>query len=230
MNITAIVPAAGMGKRFKEDLPKQFLSLRKKPILAHTLQKVHDCGLISEIFLVISKERIGYCEKEIIAKHHFSKVKKIVAGGKERQDSVYNGIKEIDGLAELVVIHDGVRPFVSSKIFLDVIEEAKRHGAAAAAVPEIDTIKEVSSKGTVIRTLEREHIWRTQTPQAFRYDILKDSFERAFEEGYFATDDAAIVERAGHEVRIVRGSPYNIKITTPEDLALGETILKLHLS
>lgn len=227
MRIAAIIPAAGTGRRFEKSFPKQFLSLREKPILTHTIQKIHDCDQINEIFLIVSKDKIKYCREEIVRKNNFSKIKKIVTGGRERQDSVYNGIKELDSDTDLVVIHDGVRPFVSSQIFLDVIEEAREYGAATVAVPEVDTIKEVSPEGIVIRTLNREHIWKALTPQAFKFDILKKAFEKAFKEGYYATDDASIVEWAGYQVKIVKGSPYNIKITTQEDLALGETMLRI---
>lgn len=227
MRIAAIVPAAGTGRRFNKSFPKQFLSLREKPILAHTIQKIHDCDLINEIFLIVSKDKVRYCAEEIVRKNNFSKIQKIVIGGIKRQESVYNGIKELDSDIDLVVIHDGVRPFVNSRVFLEVIEEAREYGAATVAVPEVDTIKEVSPEGMVVRTLNREHIWKALTPQAFKFDILKKAFEKAFKEGYYATDDASIVEWAGYQVKIVKGSQCNIKITTQEDLALGEIMLNL---
>jgi 2-C-methyl-D-erythritol 4-phosphate cytidylyltransferase len=225
MSITAIVPAAGMGKRFKDTLPKQFVSIEGKPILSYTIQKIHDCKEIDEIYLVVSEDKIAFCREELVEKNNFPKIHKIIAGGKERQDSVYNGIKELGSEVGLVVIHDGVRPFVDSGIFCDVINEAKGCGAAIAAIPEIDTIKQVSSEGMVEKTLKRDSLWRVQTPQVFRYDILKKAYEKAFMENHYATDDSALVEWAGYQVKVVKGSPYNIKITSPEDLELGKRML-----
>ena len=225
MRVSAIIPAAGIGKRFHRDLPKQFLTINDKPILAYTLQRVHACEKIDAIYLVVPEDKIRHCEKEVVGKEGFPKVKKVIAGGRERQDSVYHGIRELDQGVDIVVIHDGVRPFVDPKMFSDVIDEAEKYGAAITAIPEIDTVKKVSAEGTVEETLDRESVWRVQTPQAFQYDIIKKAFEEAFQDHYYGTDDSSLVERAGYRVKVIPGKPSNIKITTPEDLEFGRKFL-----
>ena len=170
------------------------------------------------------KDKLGFCRKEIVNKYKLSKVAKIVAGGKERQDSVAKGLACIGDGFNLVLVHDGVRPLVSQAVINRVIYAAKENGAAIAAVPIRDTIKAVSSEGWVDQTLERSKLWSVQTPQAFRYNLLKAAYAKAESDGFSATDEALLVEHLGHPVRVVKGSTQNIKITTPGDLDIAEAI------
>jgi len=156
----------------------------------------------------------------------FEKVSKVIAGGLKRQDSVWEGLKYLKSEDGLVMVHDGVRPFVSQEILEKSIQETSRSGATIASVPVKDTVKMASEQGEVIETLDRNALWAVQTPQTFNYDILKSAYEKAFKDRFYGTDDATLVERLGVKVKIIPGSYENIKITTPEDLALGEAILR----
>ena len=205
---------------------KQFLSLGAKPLLAHTLERFQQCELIDELFVVLPQEKITFCRDEIINRYALSKVKELIAGGERRQDSVYSGLKAVDPDTMIVVIHDGVRPFIEESLIRRVIEAAQEWGAAVVALPEYDTIKEVTHDQFVFQTIDREKIWRVQTPQAFHYPLLWKAFEKAMSCGYYGTDEACLIEQIGHRIKIVGGSSFNIKVTTPDDLVLGEAILK----
>jgi 2-C-methyl-D-erythritol 4-phosphate cytidylyltransferase len=223
---SAIITAAGLGKRFGEDAPKQFLPLLGKPVLAHSLETVSRCELIDEIIVVVPADRVGYTRKDIVEKLGIPKVGCVIPGGAERQDSVQAGFDALSEKPGIVVVHDGVRPFVSLWLLEEVIKEAYEWGGAIAALPSNDTIKKSTSDGLIENTVPRDSLWFAQTPQAFRYEILKDAFIKASDEGFRGTDESLLVERTGIKVKLVKGSPYNIKITTPEDLRLGELILK----
>jgi 2-C-methyl-D-erythritol 4-phosphate cytidylyltransferase len=231
MRVIALIPAAGQGKRLEGVKPKQFLPLGDKPLVAHTLMKFQLCPRIDEIILIVPKDTTErYCQREIVEPHGISKVKKIVPGGSRRQDSVRFALEAITSPCDLVVIHDGVRPFVSGKIIEQSLDLAEEYGAAIAAVPARDSVKRVAPELGVEASLDRSKIWLAQTPQTFRLQIIKDAYQRAAEDGFYGTDDAALVERLGITVQVVPGSYENIKITTPEDLAIAELFLRRGLA
>ncbi|MGZ3614700.1 MAG: 2-C-methyl-D-erythritol 4-phosphate cytidylyltransferase [Thermodesulfobacteriota bacterium] len=229
MKADAVIVSAGKGLRFMEGKKKQFHSLGGKPILAHTLDKFETCPLIRSILLVVGQEDMDYCLKEIIEQYKFQKVSQIVPGGKRRQESVKNGIDALPKDADVVAIHDGVRPFVTKAMIEDTIHSAERVGAVVLAMPVKDTIKVSNPDGTVLKTLDRESLWQIQTPQTFRVSVIKEAYYRAAEDGFVGTDDASLVERLGVKVHILPGSYTNIKITTPEDLFLANLFLKTDL-
>jgi 2-C-methyl-D-erythritol 4-phosphate cytidylyltransferase len=227
MKADAVIVSAGKGQRFMEGRKKQFHLLAGKPILVHTLDKFESSPLIRSILLVVGQEDMDYCMKEIIEKYHFRKISQIVPGGKLRQESVKHGIDALSRDAEVVVIHDGVRPFITKSIIEESIHSAIRFGAVVVAMPVKETIKIAHPDGTVLRTLERESLWQIQTPQTFQTPLIKEAYYKATEDGFIGTDDASLVERLGIKVHIVPGSYANIKITTKEDLMLGHLFLKM---
>lgn len=224
--VSVIIAAAGMSNRMGSKINKQFIALDGKPILAHTIEKFERCRYVDEIIIVTKEEEIGYCRKEIVKKFKFNKVSKIIRGGKERQDSIYNGILALDERAKIVISHDGARPFVKIENIEDSIEGVVKYGACVVGVPVTDTIKFVGDNENIESTPDRSRLWAAQTPQTFYKDILINSYERAILDGFKGTDDSSIVERAGYKVKIIMGSYENIKITTPEDIILGESIIK----
>ncbi len=224
----AVIVSAGKGERFGGK-KKQFLLLDKKPILAHSLDKFESSPLICSIILVVSQDDLDYCLKEIVEKFQYRKISHVVPGGKRRQDSVKNGIDNLPRDTEILVIHDGVRPFVTRVMIEDSIQSAIRYGAVVTAIPVKDTIKMANPDGTVLKTFNRETLWQAQTPQSFRIEIIREAYQRAIEEGFTGTDDASLVERLGINVHIILGSYNNIKITTPEDLALANLLIKKDL-
>jgi 2-C-methyl-D-erythritol 4-phosphate cytidylyltransferase len=197
MKADAVIVSAGKGVRFIEGKKKQFYSLAGKPILAHTLDKFETCPLIRSILLVVGQEDMDFCLKEVIEKYKFQKISQIVPGGKRRQESVKNGMDVLPKDADIVVIHDGVRPFVSKAMIEDSIHSAVRYGAVVLAMPVKDTIKMSHPDGTVLKTLDRESLWQVQTPQTFQVNIIKEAYHRATEDGFIGTDDASLVERMG---------------------------------
>ncbi len=229
MNVYAIIVSAGKGHRFMEGKKKQFFLLGGKPILTHTLEKFEACPSVHSILLVVGEEDMDYCMREIIERYHFQKVSQIVPGGKRRQESVKNGIEALPKDADLVVIHDGVRPFVTKTMIEDSIHSATRNGAVIFALPVRDTIKMSNPDGTVLKTLDRESLWQVQTPQTFQVNVIKKAFYRATEDGFIGTDDASLVERLGIKVHILPGTPTNIKITTAEDLLLANAFLQMNV-
>jgi 2-C-methyl-D-erythritol 4-phosphate cytidylyltransferase len=226
MNI-AIIPAAGSGSRFGGQIPKQFIEIAGAPIIVHTLRRFDECEEIGAIIVALSREEIESFERAL-GGHKIRKPVRLVAGGAERSDSILNALgaaKEFQ--PDIVVVHDAVRPFVTPERISAVIARAAEIGAAILAQPATDTIKEVED-GLIRRTLDRRCIWRAQTPQAFRYDLLMRANEDARAANLpavMATDDSFLVERLGAPVAIVEGLAKNIKITTPEDLALAEKLL-----
>jgi 2-C-methyl-D-erythritol 4-phosphate cytidylyltransferase len=224
---TAVILAAGKGSRMKAGINKQFLILNNEPVIVHTIRAFEQCSDIDEIIIVTSPEEDEYFRANILNKYHFPKVKSLIIGGVERQQSAHNGIKAAAIDSEIILIHDGARPFVSQKTIESCICGAKLYGAASAGMPTKDTIKLADLQGIVIHTLPREQVWLTQTPQAFKKDIIQKAHEVAIEKGMAATDDAMLVELMGHKVLMVEGSYENIKITTPEDLFIGEQIIKV---
>ncbi len=201
---------------------KQYLQLADRPILAHTIALFDRHPSIDRIFVISPAEEIPFCRSEIIDRYGFAKVREVIAGGDERQDSVGNGLQACGAVADdIVLIHDGVRPFLSAAIIDETIRLAASVGGCVVGVPVIDTIKEVKA-GRITDTPERRRLWRAQTPQAFPFEVIRVAHERARQDGFNGSDDSSLVERLGWPVAMLTGSYRNIKITTPEDLLLAE--------
>jgi 2-C-methyl-D-erythritol 4-phosphate cytidylyltransferase len=222
--VSAIIVAAGKGIRMNDTVLKQYMPLAGCPVVSHTLGVFDGCNLINKIFLVVSQKDFDYCRNNILPM--LNKEIKLVAGGKERQDSVYNGLIAVGENNGIVIIHDGVRPFANKEMLKLCVKGAKKHGACIIGVPVQDTLKKVSRSGDIEKTIERKNIWIAQTPQAFKYNIIKEAHEYARMKGYAGTDDAFLVEQMGENVKIIKGSKNNIKITTREDLKLAEVMLQ----
>ena len=230
MKVIVIIPAAGLGTRMAgpgigKAPAKQFTELNGAPVLIHTLRKFAETAGVSEIVIALRKQEADNFAPRL-DKERFKKPVRIVEGGEHRQESVANALAAISPAPDdLVLVHDAVRPFVDREIIDNVIEAVKKHGAAIAAVPAVDTIKQVdrTADGALVNaTIPREHIVLVQTPQGFRFSVLKQAFDEAARDGFVGTDEASVVERMGHPVAVVMGSPRNIKITTPADLELAE--------
>lgn len=224
-NNCTIILAAGKGRRMGVDINKQFLELNDKPILYYTLKAFSEHKDIKEIILVAAENEMEYCKKEVIDKYNIKKVTKVVRGGKERQNSVFNGLKALEE-CDIVLVHDGARPFVSEDIIDNGIKYAKLYGASACGVAPKDTIKMIDTENFSGGTLKRNELFCIQTPQTFKYDIIMDSHIRISEKGVKVTDDTMVVEKYNHSVYLYEGSYNNIKITTPEDLIIGERIFE----
>lgn len=225
MHVTAIVPAAGEGSRFGGTVRKQFIALNGLPILSHTLRALAASRALAAMIVVVppGEESRG---RDALSLARVDIETEVISGGQERQDSVYKGLQRAKPGTDMVLIHDGVRPFVSREVVLATIEGAEEWGAAVAAVPVTDTIKRVDTGGLVVDTPARGQLWAVQTPQVFRYTLLMRAHQSVRELGIVVTDDAALVERIGVKVKVVRGSYENIKITSEEDLPLADLILR----
>jgi 2-C-methyl-D-erythritol 4-phosphate cytidylyltransferase len=223
MNIAVIV-AAGGGQRFGTKTPKQFFEILGKPVIVHTLLRFESCPVIDEIVLVLPADELANFS-DIAEKYHIRKLNKIIAGGKTRTKSVLNGLNSIEQPnVEVVVVHDGARPFVSIDEITQVVTKAKETGAACLVADVTDTIKEVAD-GKITKTIDRRRLKRALTPQAFRYEILKCAFaENNLNEN--ATDECFLVEKLGFEITVIEGSAKNIKITYPEDRMIAEFFLR----
>jgi len=226
MKIVALIAAAGKGKRMNARISKPFIPVSGKPILAYTIEKFERCRLIDKIYLIVSREEKELCSRNIILKYNFSKVQELIDGGETRQDSIYNGLKALDKDTDIVVIHDGARPLIEETIIQDSIETAQKYGAAITAIPIKDTVKKCGKDFFINKTLNREEIWRAQTPQTFKYDLILPAYHKAYKDKCLTTDDAAIIERYGHKIKLIIGSEENIKITTPFDIIVAENFLK----
>ena len=222
--VSAVIVAAGKGIRMNDTVRKQYLPLAGRPVLAHSLTLFEECNLINKIILVVPEDDFDFCRKEILPAGS-EKTVRLVPGGEKRQDSVYNGLLAADENTDIVVIHDGVRPFIHIEMLELCISGAKEAGACILGIPVQDTVKQVES-GYIIKTLERDNLWLAQTPQAFQYEIIRKAHENARLKGYAGTDDAFLVEKMGNRVKIIKGSKNNIKITTREDLKLAEIMLQ----
>lgn len=227
MKTVALVPAAGMGKRMGAGINKQYLLLDGRPILAHTLQLFQDADFVDEIYPIVPLDEIAYCQQEVVERYGLGKVKRIIAGGNERQNSVLNGLRALDDcdLDDIVIIHDGVRPFVPPAVLLRSVEAAREHDSAVVAVPVKETVK-IIIDGYAVDTPPRETLWLAQTPQTFRYGVIRSAHEVADVDGFMGTDDASLLERLGDKVHVVIGDYRNIKITTPEDMLLAQAFLQ----
>jgi len=222
---SAVIVAAGRGTRMGTKESKQYLELAGKPILVHTLERFERMDDIAEIVLVTGAEDIARCQA-LAREHGLAKVAKIIAGGAERQHSVRIGLSATAAAGEWVLVHDGVRPLATPEAIRRAMDAAYRHDAAVLAVPVKDTIKQVGADGLIAGTPDRNSLWAIQTPQAFRRELLADCHARAAEEGFLGTDDAMVVERYGHAVAVAEGEYTNIKVTTPDDLAWAEFLLR----
>ncbi len=219
---TAIIVAAGSGNRFNSKTPKQFAEILGKPTVIHTLEKFEACEAISQVVLVLPSNEISVYEN-LIEKFGLKKIKSIIAGGASRAESVLKGLNAADPETDIVAVHDGVRPLVSIEEISATVEKAQETGAACLVTLVTDTIKQVEA-GKITGTLDRTKLRRAMTPQAFRYELLRQALTQAnLDDG--VTDECMLVERLGHEIAYVEGSARNIKITHPEDRILAEALL-----
>jgi len=220
----AIVPAAGIGRRFDGTIRKTFVSLNGIPLLIHTLKRLQDAAVITEIIPVLKEDDIEKWS-EVIADNGLSKVKRIVPGGSERQDSVFNALKILHE-ESLILIHDGVRPIFSARLVERLINEINGFDGIVPALPVKDTVKVVDADNIVVSTEDRNKLQAVQTPQVFPLRVIKEAYNRAYADGFYATDDAALVERMGGRVKVIEGSPFNIKVTTQEDLEMVQYFIR----
>lgn len=236
--VTAIVLASGKGSRMNSDIPKQFMLIENKPVIYYALKKFQENKIIDNIILVTGESDISYCKENIVNKYNFTKVKKITAGGKERYNSVYNGLKALEELKQLdnntsdtidyVLIHDGARACISDNIIENCYNDVKKYNACVSAVPVKDTIKVADTKGFAINTPDRSTLWQIQTPQAFEYNLVKNAYEKMIIDDNRGniTDDAMVVERySGTKVKMSLSEYTNIKITTPEDMSIAKIFM-----
>lgn len=224
--IIGIIVAAGKSERMGSDVDKAFLSLGTRPVLAYSLLAFEQCPMIDGVVLVVRKDRLESA-RGLAKIFGCDKVRKIVAGGTSRQASVMIGLAELGDEVRTVVVHDGARPCVTSDLICETIKSAKRHGSGVAAVKITDTIKEVDRGMVVARTVDRTKLWAVQTPQAFKVELLNRAYENVKKKKLTITDEASAIEAMGEDVHLVPAPLANIKITTPEDLALAGTILKV---
>ena len=227
MKVAAIVPSAGRGARLKTRIEKPYIKLGAKPVLAHTLIALERNKNIKEILVAVQKDKIDKAHREIIQKYGIKKAR-LLAGGRERIDSVYNALRLVSEDIDYVLIHDGVRPFVTDKLIEDLLKAAVRFKASVAGVPVKPTLKFVSEDKFIKHTPPRQYFWEAQTPQVFKKDLIMKAYKFARKKNIRATDDAMLVEKIGVRPKIVMGSYGNIKITTREDLELAKVISKRH--
>lgn len=225
MRTLAIILAGGSGKRMGTATNKQFLLLDNKPIIVRTLQIFEECRPIDGVYLVVNQKDLPIMQEEILETYKFNKVLKLVIGGRLRQDSVRNGLEAIENPCDIVIIHDGARPFVSPSFIEKGIFLMEMFDAVIPALPVKDTIKTVSKEGFVMKTLERDSLWNVQTPQTFKYDLIVKAYREGMNKKLYGYDDATFLEHMGKKVKVIEGSPYNIKITTPEDLIIAKGML-----
>lgn len=224
MSNTAVILAAGLGKRMQAGHNKQFIEICGQSVLTHTLTVFAQIPEIAKIVLVVRAGEEDTCQNMI---PEIAESKTVLAiGGKERQDSVHNGIRAITWECEYILIHDGARPLVTEEVIRRTLLAAQNSGAAICAVPVKDTIKQADSDGNVLATIPRESLWAVQTPQVFRADLIRRAYENAYVHNHYGTDDASLVEYLGEKIKIVTGDYENIKITTPEDIPTAEQILQ----
>ncbi len=227
MRVNALIVAAGEGKRIGNDIPKPFLPIRGRPLILHTLSRFAESQRVRKVILVTAGKELSRCQELIRSDSHLNRVECILqSGGLRRQDSVSRGLARLDADCEVVVIHDGVRPFISSRLIDRCVELAFKEGAVVVGVPVRDTIKVISADRRVRETPPRDSLWEVQTPQVFRVEIIREAYQLAAREGTEATDDAMLVERIGKGVTLLEGHTTNIKITVPEDFLFAEVLLR----
>lgn len=226
MKTIAIIPAGGSGKRIQGSLSKQYLPLNGIPVLAHTLKVFQNSPMIHDILLVVPSGDIEFATQTIVQKYSVSKVSQVLPGGKDRQDSVKRALDAVGDGYDIVLVHDGVRPFISGDLIRSAVLEAFNETAVTMGVPVKDTVKKVDQDGRILQTIDRSSLWLTQTPQAFKREVIKEAYRSAYDVGYYGTDDAGLVERIGVRVKMLPGTYENIKITTKDDLLLAEGLMK----
>jgi len=222
----AVIVAAGASRRFGSETPKQFLPVRGQPLLVHTIARIRASEEIDDVVVVLPRNGFDAHQehmRQFVDDAHLA----FVAGGETRQDSVWAGLECVGtrGDDDLILVHDGARPLADVALIDEVISRASQTGGAIAAVPVVETLKEVGGELTIRRTVDRKRFYRAQTPQCFRYELLRSAFEAARDDGFFGTDEASLVERRGATISIVVGSEHNIKVTTREDLSRVEYFL-----
>ncbi len=226
-NLRVVIAAAGTGSRMKSRINKQYMLLNSRPILNYSLDVFEKYEAVDEIVIVAHPREIEYCEREIVNKFGYRKVKKVIPGGKQRQDSVWAGLLQLNQDTDYVAVHDGARPLLTLALLDDLIKEAEEWGAAIPGVYVKDTLKMVDRDGFVGNTLDRSSTVFIQTPQVFRFKEIYQAYEMALEEGFKSTDDAALFEKYIGRVKVVPGNYNNLKITTPEDLIIVEALLNM---
>jgi 2-C-methyl-D-erythritol 4-phosphate cytidylyltransferase len=227
--VTAIIVAAGAGTRMPGGICKQYRALSGQPVLVHSLIAFCGCETVDRVLAVVPGDDLGFCRREILAPFGLDNRVQLVAGGVKRQESVRNGLEAAAARPkDIVVIHDGVRPLVQADQILACIDAARRWGAAVAAVAVVDTLKRAGDSGMVDQTIDRRDLWMAQTPQAFVYDLILRAHRQALAKNWAVTDDAALIEHLGLAVKIVPGRRDNLKITTAEDLAIAEALIRQH--
>lgn len=228
--VAAILPAAGLGTRMGAETPKQFLELNGEPLVIFTLRRLAECASITDFFLATRAEELSFLQ-DLVGKARLGRPARVVHGGDTRQQSVANALAQVAPETEIVLVHDAVRPFVTAEQVERVIAEARQRGASILGIPAIDTVKEVKRASLpedvalITGTIPRERIVLAQTPQAFRYDVLREAFAKAKQDDVIASDEASLVERLGRDVFVVLGSERNIKITRPADMELANFYL-----
>ncbi|MAP89027.1 2-C-methyl-D-erythritol 4-phosphate cytidylyltransferase [Candidatus Poribacteria bacterium] len=226
--ICTLIPAAGSGNRMGDPHTKKtYLSLLDLPVLSQTIRVFDLNPIISDILVIVSEGDLSNCQAVAITPYDFSKVLNLVVGGSTRQESVYNGLNFVPEDTQLVIVHDGVRPFVTDKMIHECVSSASKFGAAAVAVPTKDTIKVIDENQFSVETPNRDQLWAVQTPQCFRKDLLVKAHRQAKVNQVEVTDDAALVEQLGFKVKLVMGSYNNLKITTPEDMVVARAFAHL---
>lgn len=227
----AIILSAGKGSRLKSNIPKQYIEVNNKPLIYYTIETFEKSVNIDEILIVSDKEHIDFFKNEFIPKYNFKKIKEVISGGKERSFSVKNALDTLilkeNTKDDIILIHDGARPFISEDIISSGIKEAKIFGAVVVGVKVKDTIKVVENKNIILDTPNRESLWIAQTPQIFKLELIKNAYENLSNYDTAPTDDSILVENIGHKVTMVQGSYENFKITTQDDLALANFLLNI---
>ena len=228
----AIITAAGKSTRLKGSVSKQFINIYGKPVLVHTLTVFQNSPKIKEIYVTIPDNYLNFCNKKIIKKYSFDKVKKLIVGGNSRQESVYNALREVSSSCRIILIHDGVRPIITTSevdfIINKLIHENKSDSnvkGVIMAAPANETIKKVDNDDIIEATIPRSKVWYAQTPQAFFYNVIMEAHRKALKDNFIGTDDSSLVERMGWKIKVLRGRHENIKITIPTDLFLAELMI-----
>jgi 2-C-methyl-D-erythritol 4-phosphate cytidylyltransferase len=225
--VSAIIVAGGMGVRMNSNIRKQYLSLGGVPILSRTIRAIDHCAAVKTIYLVVPGQDIEFCKCSVLAPIQCQSQVCLVPGGNTRQESVYNGLTAIAEENGIVIIHDGVRPFVTVDQIARCIKEAQAYGACILGIPLKDTLKSCDLKGNITNTIARGTLWLAQTPQAFQFHLIYKAYVSAVSKGIQATDDASLLEIMGHPVKVITGSTHNVKITTPEDLSIAQALLSI---
>jgi 2-C-methyl-D-erythritol 4-phosphate cytidylyltransferase len=223
-HIAAIVPSAGKGTRFSSTAKKTYTCIGSQPVVIHCLMRLQESPLIHEIIPVVALEDMDDF-KSLIKCYSLNKIKNVAAGGPQRQDSIYNALSCINQ-ADLIMVHDGVRPFITSPLIESLVQNCTDVDGVIPGLPISDTVKEIDHNNLILSTVDRSCLITVQTPQIFQYPVLRKAYDEAYIQGYYGTDDASLIERIGGKVKYIQGSPFNIKITVPEDKVFGEFILQ----